>query len=236
MHIFRRLKSKVLFIILLGILLFIPGQKTRDFWGTSEARTAQIAQEMIDSGDWVIPHLNNLPRLTKPPLYFWSVALTSKFFNNNHVNELTSRLPASLCAVLTLLFIFLTAKKLFNENTAFTSAIMLATTYSFFWQSQQAMLDMMLVMFETAACLFFVYGLKSEINRKKLYYIPMHLCFGLAVMTKGPVGIIIPWIGIITYLLWTSNIKELRYFSWLPAFNYFPSCNSSMARCCIYPY
>jgi len=216
MDFINRLRSKLILIFLLGIILFLPGQKTRDFWGTSEARTAQIAQEMIDSGDWVIPHLNNLPRLTKPPLYFWTVALTAKFLNNNHVNEWTSRFPASLCAILTLLFVFLIVKKLFDDQLAFSSAIMLATTYSFFWHSQQAMLDMMLVMFETATCLFFIYGLKAEVNRKKFFYIPMHLCFGLAVMTKGPVGIIIPWIGILTYLIWTSNIKELKHFAWIP--------------------
>ena len=214
----NRFKSKLLLVIFLGILLYIPGQTMRHFWGTSEARTAQIAQEMIDSGDWVIPHLNNMPRLTKPPLYFWSVALTAKFFNNNHVTEWTARIPASLSAILTLIFVFLIVKKLFDEKTAFSSSIMLATTYSFFWQSQQAMLDMMLVMFETATCLFFVYGLKAGNKRKKFFYIPMHLCFGLSVMTKGPVGIIIPWLGILTYLIWTSQLKELKHFSWIPGF------------------
>ncbi|MCD6459346.1 glycosyltransferase family 39 protein [bacterium] len=218
MNYFNQSKFKLVFIILLGIILFMTGQKTRNLWGTSEARTAQIAQEMIDSGDWVIPHLNNQPRLTKPPLYFWAVALTAKLLCNNHVTEWSARFPASVCAVLTLIFLFLMVKKLYGEKTAFSSSIMLATTYFFFWQSQEAMLDMMLAMFEVAACLFFVYGLKAQVHRKKFFYIPMHFCLGLAAMTKGPVGFIIPWIGIVAYLLWSSKIKELKHFCWITGF------------------
>ena len=90
-----RSRNYLILVTVFALILFCFGLHVRHFWGTTEARTGQIAKEMLNSGDWVIPHLNYEPRLTKPPLYFWSVGVFSKLLNNGKVSELSARLPAA---------------------------------------------------------------------------------------------------------------------------------------------
>lgn len=206
-----------LFILLSGALLYFYGLGTHDFWGTTESRTGEIIREMLESKDWVIPHLNGKPRLTKPPLYFWTVAVLAKLTNHSAVNELLARIPSAFCAMMTLLLTFLLCKKLTDEKTALISALILATTGRFFMQARTASLDMMVVMLTTAGALFFIYALHAGASRKKWYYLAMHVSISLAFLTKGPVAVVIPWFGIITYLFLTKQMKELKSMHWIAA-------------------
>lgn len=210
-------QTYLLFVVIFAIVAFCFGLDARHFWGTTEGRTGQIVKEMIKTGDWVIPHLNYEPRLTKPPLYFWSAAVTSVVFNDGNVTEWTARLPAAVSAMLVVIMTFCMGRRLYNDKIGLFSALMLGTSYSFFWQGRQAALDMMLVMFVTATVMFFVYGLTAPAHRKKYFYWLMHLSCALAVMTKGPVGIFVPWLGILTYLIWTKQLKELKHMQWIAA-------------------
>ncbi len=54
-----------------------------------ESRRARIAQEMLDSRDWIILRLEGSATLTKPPLYYWAVMLCS----HGGVSELSARIP-----------------------------------------------------------------------------------------------------------------------------------------------
>ncbi len=205
----------LLFTIVFGFILFFVDLNARHFWGTTEGRTGQIVKEMLQTGDWVIPRLNDEPRLTKPPLYFWSAAIVSVLFNDGKVSEWTVRLPSSVSALLVLIMTFLIGFRLYGDRVGLAASLMLATSYSFMSQARVASLDMMLVMFVTAFIMFFSFGLTASSNqRKKNYYILMHLSCALAVMTKGPVGIFVPWLGVIAYLLWTGRLQEFKNMQW----------------------
>src|SRR5262245_51104383 len=89
-------------------LLYIHGLGRRELWSSHEARAAQDAQTILETGDWRLPHLfDGRPELQKPPLYYWLTALIG--WCQGHIDELSVRLPATLSALLTglALFVFL---------------------------------------------------------------------------------------------------------------------------------
>jgi 4-amino-4-deoxy-L-arabinose transferase-like glycosyltransferase len=69
---------------------------------------------------------------------------------------------------------------------------------------------MLLVMFVTGSTLFFVYGFHACTGRKKWFYMAMHASVGFALFTKGPVGMILPWLGIVAYLISVKRVGEFK--------------------------
>jgi len=88
-------QSVVYTLLALGLLLFVPklGMPLLD---PDEGLYASIAQEMLTRGDWVIPHINGIPYLEKPPLYFWLTALTFQLFGPS---EWATRLWSAVSAL-----------------------------------------------------------------------------------------------------------------------------------------
>src|ERR1043166_2006785 len=63
--------------LLLAVVVFAVPAGRRPFWSSDEARFAVLAQDILDHGRWLVPHLRGDLYLNKPQLYFWSVALAS---------------------------------------------------------------------------------------------------------------------------------------------------------------
>src|SRR5437764_5102025 len=87
-------------------LLFFLGLGDRDLTSSHEARAAQNAQMILDEGHWLVPRLfDQHLELQKPPLYYWLVALLA-WLRGGVVDPWAVRLPATLPAIATVLFIY----------------------------------------------------------------------------------------------------------------------------------
>lgn len=64
-------------LICIGLVLFLPGSLLRDVWGPDEVRYARIAHEMVQSGQWMLPHVNYEVYSDKPPMLFWLIAISA---------------------------------------------------------------------------------------------------------------------------------------------------------------
>src|SRR5450432_105382 len=96
------MRSFLTFIAVAALLYFLMfhGLGARELWSSHEARAAQDAQGLLDSGDWRLPHLfDGRAELQKPPLYYWLTAAIG--WLRGHVDEITVRLPAVLGSILT---------------------------------------------------------------------------------------------------------------------------------------
>src|SRR3989339_883827 len=96
------------FLIASGFILFF------NLWGRSlenhgYIRYAEIAREMIRSGDWVVPRLNGEVFIDKPPLLFWLIAFPSSLYGS--VTPLIARLPSAISAWIGILVLFLWSKR-----------------------------------------------------------------------------------------------------------------------------
>jgi 4-amino-4-deoxy-L-arabinose transferase-like glycosyltransferase len=182
-----------------------------------ESRRVEIAQEMLTGGDWIIPRLNNQAILTKPPLYYWSVALVSV---KNGVTELTSRIPSAVASVGTILFTFLIGNLLFNPLTGFCAGLILLTTNIFYLQARFAELDAMLTFFITGAIYFFIKGYRKP-EKATLSSILFFLFLGLGTMTKGPFAFTFPLIPIVAWLIIYKETHLLKRKEFLTSITVF---------------
>ena len=100
------------FIILLSLLLFVPGLGAVHLFDWDEINFAEIAREMIATGDYMRPQVDYRPFWEKPPLFAWLQAASMKLFG---AGEFAARLPNALCGVLTLLVLYRIGTRLRNQ-------------------------------------------------------------------------------------------------------------------------
>jgi 4-amino-4-deoxy-L-arabinose transferase-like glycosyltransferase len=166
------------------------------FVGPDEPRYAWIARDMAETGDWVTPRLYGKPWFEKPPLFYWGAALSFKLFG---VSEASARLPSAISALLATLALAWLALRLYGAETARWLLLLLPTTVGMIGFSHAAATDMpfsgMLTI--AMACAAVVLGLTRNENSPILPRTPrlalmlFGFFLGLAVLAKGPAGIIL---------------------------------------------
>jgi 4-amino-4-deoxy-L-arabinose transferase-like glycosyltransferase len=157
---------------------------------------AKIAKNIVETGDWLTMHYgDSYSIIDKPPLMMWTVAASFKLFG---INEFALNFWHSLCALLIVLFTYKLAKEIYDEKTAFISAMVLATTAQFFYQARSPLQDIPLTLF----ILLSIYAFILFEKRSKAGYLYLSSIFvALAVLTKGPVGLVLPGIILLAYIL-----------------------------------
>ncbi|MBL7649469.1 MAG: glycosyltransferase family 39 protein [Candidatus Hydrogenedentes bacterium] len=171
----------------LSILLFVINLGGYDLWPPDEPRFAQVAREMLQSGDYLVPRMNGQPYTEKPPLLFWMAAAFSLPVGD--VTEFTARLPLALGGIATVILTYLLAGRLFDSRIAFWSALILITNQRIWWQARFGQIDMLLTAFVTAAILCFW---QWHHTRQQRWLIGLYLSMAASLLTKGPPGIVFP--------------------------------------------
>jgi hypothetical protein len=176
--------------------LFFWALGDRNIWIPLEARYALVAREMAEAGRWILPHLGGQVYTDKPPLLFWAIALVSSL--GPGVNEWTSRLPSALAAIGVCLATWGMGARLFSPRAGSLAALALATSAGFFWSGRQALPDMILTLWTTSAC----WALwEWVVAKRRAAAIVAGLSMGLATLTKGPVGFVLPTLTLLAYLM-----------------------------------
>ncbi|MEI6127944.1 MAG: glycosyltransferase family 39 protein, partial [Pseudomonadota bacterium] len=170
-----------------------------------ESRRAEIARNMVETGNWLVPQIAGDVILTKPPLYFWSVGLCSL---KTGVNEFTARVPSALAGIGTIIFTFLLGSLLFSRRSGAIAALALLITNIFLFEARYAEMESMLTFFITGSLYFFFKGYKDQ-NRAKFWFALFFAMMGLGTMTKGPFAFTFPLIPVILYLFTYGERKLL---------------------------
>ncbi|HRC84997.1 MAG TPA: glycosyltransferase family 39 protein [Thermoanaerobaculia bacterium] len=187
-------RRDLLVVALLGALLFLPGLGSRDLWNPDEPRYAEVAREMLASGQWLVPHLNGEVYTQKPPLLFWLMAASSAV--RGGLDEVAARLPSALAGIATLMLVFLLGSRLFSRRAAWLAVAALGTANKFLWQGRVGQIDMLLLSLVTLAVWFWVRG---ETEQKPLFLRLFFVAAGLATLAKGPVGLLPPLLAILAF-------------------------------------
>src|SRR5438067_6391397 len=85
-----------------------------------EPRFAEASREMIERGDYIVPHFNNQLRLDKPPLAYWAQAASYRIFGQN---DFAARFPSAVAAALVALSIFAFGKRIGGDGVGWRAAI-----------------------------------------------------------------------------------------------------------------
>src|SRR4029077_8312328 len=133
---------------ILAAILYLPGLGRPALWEPDEGRYAEIAREMVGSGDYVTPRDTYELYFENPPLVYWAEAAAIKIFG---VNEFAVRLPAALFSIGQIVVTAALAEVMFGATAGFFAALVLALSPLFFGFARFATLDPALAFFLTAA-------------------------------------------------------------------------------------
>jgi 4-amino-4-deoxy-L-arabinose transferase-like glycosyltransferase len=172
----------------------------------NEGLYASIARDMFSSGNYLIPHLNGVPYIEKPPLLYWLMAISYHTFG---INEFAARLIPSLSSIILCLSIFLFLSKVKNKTAGFYAAIIFASSFGIILIGRIIFFDMLLTTCLSLSLLFFYLWWTLD---KKKYLRFSYLFLTLTFFAKGAVGVILIG-GIIFAFLIFSKTKKARWFS-----------------------
>jgi 4-amino-4-deoxy-L-arabinose transferase-like glycosyltransferase len=191
-------------LLALAIVLWMGEYALRGLWEPDEARYAYVAREMGEHGFWFVPHLHGEPYPDKPPLYFWAVNACA-FVLGGSVGGVSARLPTLLGAVLALWGAARLSERWRSREAAWRTAAVLLTCYLFWHEGGWGRLDMLLCGLQVASvCLLFSYNDAGRWWRPATAWLLM----GLAVLVKGPVGLVVP-AGIYAFGTWAMGKPRL---------------------------
>ena len=201
-----------------GLFLFVlaavlPVIILRDFTPSNELRYLSIADEALANGTFFTFTNQGIPYADKPPLYLWIVML-GKWLFGRHVMwflSLFSLIPAFVIADVMNRW---TRREIRTEEWRTASQMLLLTSGLFLGMAVVLRMDMLMCMFIVLSIHTFYKMEKGEGDRQKnAWLFPVYLF--LALFTKGPVGILVPLAGILTYLLVTRRIRTFfAYWGW----------------------
>jgi 4-amino-4-deoxy-L-arabinose transferase-like glycosyltransferase len=200
----------MLLLFVLAGCLFFAGLGSLPLLEPDEGRNAEVAWEMLASGDWITPHYNGLPYLDKPAVFFCLVASSFKLAG---FHEWSARAPSALMGLCLLLLSWFLTRRMFGDSTAARAGVIIATAPLVMVFSRLVIFDMTLAFLITLAMVSFWFAETAEFRRPGLDIL-MFLAMGLATITKGPVGLLLPLLSITTYQALRGKLRELKRLRW----------------------
>ncbi|MCK5669494.1 MAG: glycosyltransferase family 39 protein, partial [Gammaproteobacteria bacterium] len=192
-------------------MLFFAFLGVRDIWDIDEGMHAAIAQTMLLSGDWVTPIFNGEAFFDKPVLFNWLNAISFKLFG---FTEFAARLPAALAGLGSVILAWQLGRQLYGERAGFLAGLILATSLEFMILSRVVQYDIPFTFFVTLTLFCFANGVIDE-SKRRIYFLGFYAAAALAVLTKGPIGLILPGLVVVIYLISSRRfhlLKEMQIF------------------------
>jgi 4-amino-4-deoxy-L-arabinose transferase-like glycosyltransferase len=198
---------------LLAALLYLPGLGRPALWEPDEGRYAEIAREMVVSGDYVTPRDDFELYFEKPPLVYWTNAASIRIFG---VNEFAVRLPAALFSVGQVVLTAALAEAMLGALAGVFAALTLALSPLFFGFARFATLDPALAFFLTAALAAFYVAARDDSfaqpPARRLMLISAAM-LALGTLAKGPIALLL---GGAIPLAWLATERRLREIAQMP--------------------
>ena len=163
-----------------------------------EPRFAESSREMIERGDYIVPHFNNQLRLDKPPLAYWAQVASYKIFGEN---DFAARFPSAIAAALVAMSILAWGRQLGGDRVGWWAAIIFTLSLQTFVHAKAAVADMWLVLFMTTAHWAGYELIRRAATNWKWWFV-FHFSLALGFLAKGPIA----WTPLLT-------LAAMKYFS-----------------------
>ncbi|HKF59165.1 MAG TPA: glycosyltransferase family 39 protein, partial [Blastocatellia bacterium] len=172
----------------------------------ADSAHAEVAREMVESGDWVTLKMDGIRYYEKDPLMYWMVAASFKVLGPN---EFAARLPIALSTTLSVLAVWALGSLMFGSRAGFYSGLVMATCVGPFLFTRIVIPDILLTALICWAIYFFIRGMASPHPRSPAYF-GFYACCGLAFLTKSLIGMVFPASIVVVYLVATRQIGQIR--------------------------
>jgi 4-amino-4-deoxy-L-arabinose transferase-like glycosyltransferase len=200
---FNNIWIQLIILILLSIILLFTGLSIRSLWG-SEGRWAEIAREMIMSGNYFLPTINGKVYFDKPLLSYWIIL---PFSLKGLVTELSSRIPSAISGIGVILLTFIIGLRLFNSMVGIISAMLLSTSVMFVLWSRSASAEILNLF---VIWLVFLIFLIANYRGSLIYIVMIYIVSAIASFCKGPVApaVIFTSIGFYSTIELLINLRK----------------------------
>lgn len=191
------------------LLLWFAGLNLRPLGEPDEGRYAEVAREMFSTGHWLTPRLDGFVFFDKPVLQYWASAL---FFNLFGVHEWSARLWVAFTGMLAVAAVGWAGARLYGSRTGWMAALVLGSSLLFVAGAHIGTMDMGVAAFLSVAICFFLvaqFDPLAEKNRTGINLIGW-ASLGLAVLSKGLIGVVLPAATLAVFMLWERDWRILR--------------------------
>ena len=186
--------------VIVAAIVFFWGLGSMDLLSLNEGRRALAIQEMVSSGNWLLPHLNGELYLTKPPLLYW---LSSSLGFIWGVNEWTLRLPSALAAIAVLIMVYRYALQQSGKWAALFAVQLLIANLGFAMLGRRAEIEMLLTALCVGSLLSALQYIQSQSSKN--WIILSYFLLALALMTKGPLVILLVTLPLLIAAIYSKN-------------------------------
>jgi len=205
--------ARVALCVTIACLLYLPRLGAPALWEPDEGRYAEIAREMVISGDYVTPRDDWVRYFEKPPLVYWTTAAAIRLLGRN---ETAVRLPIAIASIAQIVIVQLLAEIMFGPLAGAGAALCLALSPLFFGFSRFLTLDPMLAMFVTAALAsFYVAARRQSLKAGRNWLLLAAIFVALGILTKGPVAIVLVLGIVVAFMLIEGRARELAQVPWI---------------------
>ena len=193
----RRLQ--VILLLVFGLVWF-SNLEYRKLVNPDEGRYAEIPREMVASGDWTTPRLNDIKYFEKPALQYWATATAYSLFGEH---QWTARLWSALTGFLGVLMVFFTGRRLFGQETGWNAALVLGSSLLYVLVGHINTLDMGVSFLLSAAVCAFCLAQSgvSDARKHRRWMLAAWAALALAVLSKGLIGLVLPGAALFLYIL-----------------------------------
>jgi len=196
---------RILLLLVLSYVFFMLGNGIMSLTSPDEVFYVQTAKEMARHNTWLTPYLFGAPQFEKPVLLYWLLRITFVIFG---ISSFSARFfPALFAAIGVIAVYFLSLLGFRNEKKAFIVSLVLMSSGFYVGLARTVFTDMVFSVFILLSLLSFFWGYSVEKNKGP--GISLFFFFSaLAVLTKGPLGILLPFLIVVSFLFIR---KELKY-------------------------
>ena len=190
-------------LIASAALLHVATIGTGDLYSQTEGQYAGAAREMVESHRWLLPTNDGIPRLQKPPLLYWLIIVSFKFFG---INAAAARLPGALAVVASVALIFLIGEKLTDYWRGFVAGLIYLSCCGTFLLARIIMPEPLVSAFIAGAIFCGLCGYQRRRHRPG-WFAGFWICSAFACLTKGLLGVVYP---AAVFLLLSIFYREAR--------------------------
>lgn len=196
-------KISFLFPFLLILVVYLLGLPI-DVMEVDAAQYASMSREMLASNNWLELYCRHEPYLDKPPLLFWLSAASFKVLG---VSNFAYKLPSLIFALASIYAVYRFVRLYYNADIAYNAALILASVQSMFTMTNDVRTDTILM----SSVIIALWLLAEYIKHNKIkYLIGGSIFIGLAMLAKGPIGLIAPLMGIATHIILKGDWRLLQ--------------------------
>jgi len=191
-----------LLLLSLGAAAFLIDLGQETHLGSREARHAEIAREMVESGNYVVPNLLGKPYIDKPPLFNWVVALL--FRVTGRVDFAVARFPSALCAIAVMVGIYLLGRRWLTSRAALFAGTIWATSLLAQEWGRISRMDMMMACLNLYAILLADSAAAAQAGWRPIAnWCGAGVLVGAAVLSKGFYALFFFGVGVMA--LWRAR-------------------------------